>query len=79
MELNDISGSIKTTKKQTVSGQIEHVVMCGCWECLAEMKEQTWQMVVCVECGNKRCPHAADHKNKCTNSNDTGQVGSIYT
>ena len=69
----------RMTAQQAVSGQIEHVVMCGCWECLAEMKEQTWQMVVCVECGNKRCPHAADHKNKCTNSNDTGQVGSIYT
>ena len=26
MELNDISGSIKTTKKQTVSNPIEHVV-----------------------------------------------------
>ena len=69
----------KAFEQPTVSNPLEHVVMCGCWECLAERKEQTWHMVVCAKCGNKRCPHAADHKNKCTNSNDTGQAGSIYT
>ena len=35
-------------------------------------------MVVCAKCGNKRCPHATDHNNVCTNSNETGQPGSIY-
>jgi len=35
-------------------------------------------MVVCTICGNKRCPRATDHRYKCTNSNDTGQRGSIY-
>lgn len=33
---------------------------------------------VCSECGNKRCPKAANHENKCTKSNDPGQKGSNY-
>ena len=35
-------------------------------------------MVVCSKCGNKRCPHAADKKNECTNSNEPGQRRSNY-
>lgn len=35
-------------------------------------------MVLCPTCGNKRCPHATDHENACTNSNEPGQPGSIY-
>ena len=36
------------------------------------------RMILCDLCGNKRCPHATDHKNPCTNSNETGQPGSVY-
>jgi len=36
------------------------------------------RMVLCDICGNKRCPHASDHRLKCTGSNATGQPGSIY-
>jgi len=35
-------------------------------------------MILCKHCGNKRCPHATDHNNDCTNSNEPGQPGSIY-
>ena len=35
-------------------------------------------MIICPICGNKRCPHATDHRNACTNSNAKGQPGSIY-
>lgn len=35
-------------------------------------------MIVCPTCGNKRCPHATDHRNKCTGSNESGQAGSAY-
>ncbi|MFS8319194.1 hypothetical protein RPF54_24860, partial [Enterobacter hormaechei subsp. xiangfangensis] len=28
--------------------------------------------------GNKRCPHANDHRNACTGSNEPGQEGSAY-
>jgi hypothetical protein len=34
------------------------------------------RMIVCPLCGNKRCPHASDHRNACTNSNESGQPGS---
>ncbi|MFB4628989.1 hypothetical protein [Enterobacter kobei] len=36
------------------------------------------RFVVCPECGNKRCPHANDHRNACTGSNEPGQEGSAY-
>ena len=31
------------------------------------------RMLLCPTCGNKRCPHAHDHRNACTGSNDVGQ------
>lgn len=36
------------------------------------------RFVVFPECGNKRCPHANDHNNACTGSNEPGQAGSAY-
>lgn len=36
------------------------------------------KMILCPKCGNKRCPHASDHRLGCTNSNEPGQHGSIY-
>lgn len=36
------------------------------------------RMVLCAICGNKRCPHARDHRHACTNSNEPGQPGSNY-
>lgn len=38
----------------------------------------TSHFVVCSECGNKRCPHATDHRLACTRSNEPGQPGSVY-
>lgn len=36
------------------------------------------RMILCETCGNKRCPHAANHRLACTDSNDVGQAGSLY-
>lgn len=36
------------------------------------------RMIVCTECGNKRCPKATDHDLACTRSNEPGQDGSVY-
>lgn len=33
----------------------------------------------CELCGNKRCPHYTDHRLACTNSNEPGQAGSVFT
>lgn len=58
---------------------------CQCKRCLRERNEQIpdWplemmRMIVCSKCGNKRCPHANDHRHACTGSNDPGQPGSAY-
>lgn len=50
---------------------------CGhCRACLEHVRLS--QMIVCVTCGNKRCPKATDHRLACTVSNKPGQLGSAY-
>lgn len=50
---------------------------CWCRTC-RPVTMSDMRFVVCPECGNKRCPHANDHRNDCTGSNEPGQVGSAY-
>ncbi|KFC98078.1 hypothetical protein [Leclercia adecarboxylata] len=50
---------------------------CWCLTC-RPVKMTDMRFVVCPDCGNKRCPHANDHRNACTGSNEPGQEGSAY-
>lgn len=50
---------------------------CWCQTC-RPVTIDDMRFVVCPECGNKRCPHANDHKHACTKSNEPGQEGSAY-
>lgn len=66
--------------------------VCLCRKCIEDNKITHWdgsseggklllsssRTILCESCGNKRCPHANDHNNKCTKSNDPGQKGSVY-
>ena len=36
------------------------------------------RMILCPDCGCKRCPKASDHMLDCTQSNESGQPGSVY-
>ena len=50
---------------------------CWCESC----KPNDWnnmRMILCGICGNKRCPHATNHINACTCSNEPGQKGSSW-
>lgn len=50
-----------------------------CWCCTCRpVKMNDMRFVVCPECGNKRCPHANDHRNACSGSNEPGQECSAY-
>jgi 8-oxo-dGTP pyrophosphatase MutT (NUDIX family) len=49
----------------------------SCHTCLDDFTKMT-RMIVCVTCGNKRCPKANDHDNECSGSNEPGQKGSAY-
>jgi hypothetical protein len=56
---------------------------CWCYLCLEHMVQDGWpialqRMILCPDCGNKRCPRATDHNLACTRSNDPGQLGSRY-
>lgn len=56
---------------------------CGCYACIGSKPayEDTWltigmtRMIVCSECGNKRCPHSTDHRHACTGSNEPRERG----
>ncbi|MEG6183283.1 hypothetical protein UXP39_12570 [Enterobacter sichuanensis] len=50
---------------------------CSCRTCRPVTFSDS-RFVVCPDCGNKRCPHANDHRNACTGSNEPGQEGSAY-
>lgn len=50
-----------------------------CWcETCRPITMQDMRMVLCPDCGNKRCPKATDHRNACTDSNAVGQKGSSW-
>lgn len=62
---------------------------CHCHRCIREQDQHEMigtvkimlsglRMVLCPDCGNKRCPRASDHRLACTRSNEPGQRGSIY-
>lgn len=63
---------------------------CSCWTCtkartdadpgetIAGFSMEMMRMFLCETCGNKRCPHATDHRHRCTGSNEPGQKGSRY-
>lgn len=62
----------------TVQGGNSPVIPgCSCLTC-RPLTFSDSRFVVCPECGNKRCPHANDHRNACTGSNEPGQEGSAY-
>lgn len=64
--------------------------VCGCFRCTKErvavdpgetmlgQPVALIRMFLCAWCGNKRCPHATDHRFACSGSNEPGQLGSSY-
>lgn len=63
--------------QEAVSGNSPVIQGCSCLTCRPVTFSDS-RFVVCPECGNKRCPHANDHRNACTGSNEPGQEGSAY-
>lgn len=53
---------------------------CGCETCTPQGNglDVPMRMIVCATCGCKRCPHATNHANACTGSNEPGQKGSSW-
>lgn len=66
-------------EKQERSARSMKAGLCTCYRCLNERDEIRIRMGGGCDCGNKRCPKASDHRLACTNSNEPGQPGSIYT
>lgn len=67
------------------------ILSCWCAYCerswqilMCELDPDGWMgrlsagMILCLECGCKRCPRATYHDHECTGSNEAGQHGSAY-
>lgn len=67
----------RPVQAEQLSGNTEQVTKCWCHTC-RPVTMTDMRFVVCPDCGNKRCPHANDHRNTCTGSNEPGQEGSAY-
>jgi hypothetical protein len=72
-------------KLQQASAAQAEPAKCDCRHCIRErgdtiggLPREVCEFIACAVCGNKRCPHANDHRNACTNSNEPGQSGSAY-
>ena len=57
--------------------------LCPCYSCQDDPSKGMSNpvlvmMIVCHDCGNKRCPKSTHHDNPCTGSNEPGQPGSRY-
>ena len=72
------------------ASDVHRLVRCECHACIKEhdlraecfggaLPLSASKMILCPECGNKRCPKASNHRLQCTGSNEPGQPGSIYT
>lgn len=60
-----------------MKNNVKNMNKCWCYEC-ADLMTRLSTMIVCPDCGNKRCPKATDHRLGCTKNNDPGQLGSRY-
>lgn len=70
-------GQVLSPNPQVVGRPVAH---CACEACMPPdiSKPETIRMILCAKCGSKRCPHATDHRNACTGSNEPGQKGSSW-
>lgn len=46
-----------------------------CEACRKDANAIRSYMILCKDCGNKRCPQALNHRHKCTGSNEVNQIG----
>jgi uncharacterized protein YneF (UPF0154 family) len=58
-------------KGSLFSNEIKHY---DCVQCCKDAGDIQRVMILCPKCGNKRCPKALNHRNRCTRSNDVGQI-----
>jgi hypothetical protein len=68
---------------ETVSASSADAITCWCHKCheghtVHGFTYSSTVMILCPDCGNKRCPKATDHRHACTGSNEPGQPGSVY-
>lgn len=88
INLSDFLASVSNESQQTAEFQS---LMCDCHACIKAfglsdselfgkpLPLSASKMILCQDCGNKRCPKASDHRLECTGSNEPGQAGSVYS
>lgn len=70
-------GCVSVIARSAAGAPAERVTGCSCFACDGSPAIRS-RYYLCSICGNKRCPHATDHRLTCTGSNEPGQKGSAY-
>lgn len=79
MLAGDLTPAAREFLYPDVSDLVGAAAPAACWcETCRPITLLDMRMVLCPTCGNKRCPHATDHRNACTGSNEPGQKGSSW-
>jgi len=83
LESHDLCGPAIAACEAALEAKDERVE-CWCHKCnknelVNGIPFAMTRMILCPNCGNKRCPKASDHTLQCTNSNKPNQDGSVYT
>jgi hypothetical protein len=81
-QMGIVTGAIRNLLKDSTEPKLGKYE-CWCYNCNKDkivngFPYTATRMILCPDCGNKRCPKATDHIYKCTNSNEPGQRGSRY-
>lgn len=75
----EAAGGNGLTAPSDACGSVAGGALPDCWcEACRPNTFEDMRMILCQSCGNKRCPHATNHLNACTGSNEPGQRGSSW-
>jgi hypothetical protein len=74
---------VESLRRSVAKAEKQEPVACWCHKCNEGRKVNglpfsMTRMILCPDCGNKRCPKASNHTFQCTNSNEPNQAGSVY-
>jgi hypothetical protein len=73
----DVEEAMRAMRMKRLQEPVNHYCCHACFTASGSILLD--RMILCPQCGNKRCPKASNHRLDCTSSNDPGQPGSVYT
>jgi hypothetical protein len=79
IDTKDMAPSYKQALIDSFKGNKKDILptFYDCNQCQKDLKLPVTRMLLCPDCGNKRCPQAINHRFKCTGSNEPDQTNEL--